>query len=147
MDTESVLQMIKERNEDIHDFAERCGIGYDPLINALSEFRMRLKDIMKLSRALDVFPYQIIYGKKAEHEYWYLNETDYPVDPSYCAKCKHWSTFYKWCCYLESKGELKPNNSIVVLEDGRHICSCRELGTHERNATLGVVARRRKKDE
>lgn len=100
-----------------------------------------------MSKALDVFPYVITCGDGSKHEYWYVCEEDYPVDVNYCESCVYWSAYSKWCTYFEDEGELLPDGHIIVHDDGRHTCTCRKIGRHKRRVTLGVVARRRKKDD
>lgn len=127
---------------DLHQLAEICNVNYESILHVMATGRATRPMIMKLARAFDVPGYVITCGLGTEHKYWYLCETDPPVDHDYCSKCIYWSKFMKWCTYYEQVGELLPDNNIIVHEDGRHTCTCRVLGKHYRKPTLGIITRR-----
>lgn len=141
-----LLRMAKKKGiEGVPALAEICGTPPQLFTKRLNSRKASLPDIMKLSKALEVPPYFITCGENTDHVYWYVCEEEYPVDVSFCAPCKYWAHEMKWCTYFEHTGEMKPNNSIVVHDDGRHTCICREIGEHNRKVSLGVVTRRRRK--
>lgn len=143
----SVLKMAKDRGIDgIEALCEESGISSYKLFRSrlLTYGMASLPDIMKISKRLDVPPYFVTCVENTEHEYWFVADEEFPVDVDYCRKCKYWSKYSCWCTYYEHTGKLLPDGHIIVHEDGRHTCSCREIGKHERIQTLGIVERRGK---
>ena len=135
--TEDLFTMMTEKGiEDVEKLSFVSGIDFQLLVDNISNKRMKLRNIMKLTKVLGCYPYQLIYGMDSNHRYWYIDDERYPVDLRICEKCKFWSKNARWCVYREQTGEMLPDDHIVLHENGRSSCTCQTIGKHERKMVI-----------
>lgn len=138
LNTARVRNLMAEKGGSIYRFCKLNGFEYSSMSNILNRGSCTEHTLNKIAAALGVKPSEIGDASLSPKPYWWVSDSDYPVDVDFCRKCWIWNEYAKCCDYLERKGCLRPDNTIVIEKNGRHTCSVRELKSKAERRKNGV---------